>query len=222
MKTGNPYGPWWSHTIVMFDTETTGLKDDDRVIELGAVRFEDGEAVDQWGTLLYPGREIPEEASAIHGITTFDVSTAPPFVGSLPQLLRLCRNAWPAAYNADFDKRFLFRELGLLSQELDLSAFPMFDPSVRWIDPLIWLRFLDGLWGKNKLAVACERHGVKLENAHRATDDAIAAGKLLYGPVKERLPPWTITELLRLQTMHGEKQEEERRAWFAKKGIKYR
>lgn len=216
--TGDPYAPWWTHTLVVFDVETTGLGAADRVVELGLARFEHGELVDQWGTLVYPGMEIPAEASAIHGISNSDVAAAPPFVGSLPGILRIAQGAYPVAYNANFDRRFWAHELGrTLVRDITL---PIFDPALRWLDPLTWVRKIDGIWGKNKLTVACERYGVPIENAHRATDDAVAAGKLLY-TLKERLPPWTMTEMLRHQTHHDQAQDDERAAWFQKKGIPY-
>lgn len=216
--TGDPYGPWWAHTLVVFDVETTGLDEVDRVVELGLARFERGELVDQWGTLVYPDMEIPAEATEIHGISTVDVATAPPFVGAIPDIARIARDAYPTAYNASFDRRMWSSELRrtLLSD----ITLPIFDPTLRWLDPLTWVRKIDGIRGKNKLTVACERYGVSLQNAHRATDDAVAAGRLLY-TLKERLPSWTMTEMLRRQEQLYRKQDNERAAWFAKKGTPY-
>jgi DNA polymerase-3 subunit epsilon len=216
--TGDPYAPWWSHTLVVFDVETTGLDETDRVVELGLARFENGELVDEWGTLVYPDMEIPQEASEIHGITTVDVSTAPPFVGALPGVMRITRGAYPVAYNASFDRRMWVRELHRTA--LADIKIPIFDPTIRWLDPLTWVRKIDGVWGKNKLTVACERYGVSLQNAHRATDDAVAAGRLLY-TLKERLPSCTMTEMIRRQERLHQLQDEERAKWFKKKGIPY-
>jgi DNA polymerase III epsilon subunit-like protein len=218
-QTGDPYAPWWEHNLVIFDVETTGLKEEDRVIEVGLARFEKGQCVDQWGTLIYPDMEIPGEATAIHGISTADVASSPRFIGAIPNVLRIAHDAWPVAYNASFDRRFWMNEMGRTA--VTGLHVPIFDPSVRWLDPLTWLRKLDGVWGKNKLTIACERWGVSLLNAHRATDDAVAAGNLLF-KLTERIPPWTITELLRRQQNLDEQQDEERRAWFAKKGLPYR
>lgn len=219
--TGDPYGPWWNHHLVFFDVETTGLdSEDDRVVEVGFARFESGALVDHWGTLVYPKRQIPEEASAIHGISEVDVATAPPFVGVISNALRISRNALPAAYNADFDRKFWGHEIGRLF--IPSMQTPMFDPAVHWLDPLVWIRQLDGIWGGNKLTEACERYGIVLESAHRATDDAIAAGRLTFEALAGRLPSVTMTELLRRQMYYAAKHDKERRAWFANKGIPYR
>jgi len=220
-NTGDPYGPWWNHNLVLFDVETTGLDDEeDRVVEVGFARFEKGSLVDQWGTLVYPQREIPEEASAIHGISQVDVATAPIFARIIGEALRISRDAWPAAYNASFDRKFWAQEIGRLL--IPPMRTPIFDPSVRWFDPLVWVRQYDGIWGGNKLTDACDRYGISLENAHRATDDAVAAGRLLFEALRERMPSVTMTEMLRRQAYYNEKHEADRRAWFANKGIPYR
>lgn len=224
-NTGDLYGPWWRHNLVVFDVETTGLDDSsDRVVELGLARFEDARCVDTWGTLVYPGIEIPQEATSIHGISTADVATAPPFIRALPEIIRIARDAWPVAYNAGFDHRFWSQEMSRTAIA-DLQV-PIFDPGFRWLDPLVWVRHVDGIWAGNKLTQVCERYGVSIVNAHRATDDAVAAGHLLTR-LAERgssggIPPIAMHEVLRRQERMHQDQETKRRAWYAKKGIPYR
>lgn len=217
---GDPYAPWWQHTFVVFDVETTGLEDNDRVVELGLARFERGVLVKRWGSLLYPDREIPDEATKIHGISTVDVSTAPRFIGVLDQVINIAHGAQPVAYNADFDQRFWLRELAHTSLT-DLSSIPLFNEQVRWLDPLVWMRKIHGVWGGNKLIESCERYGIDIGNAHRATDDAVAAGKLLLH-LRTQLHPITLTELLRRQAIFRQRQDEELRSWFRKKGLPYK
>lgn len=216
---GDPYAPWWRHNIVLFDVETTGLGDGDRVVEVGFARFEDCKLVDSYGTLVFPEREIPDEATGVHGISTLDVSTAPRFLETLPQAVRISRGAWPCAYHATFDQHFLLMEMDRLG--LDPIETPLFDPAYRWLDPLTWARYLDGTWG-NKLVDACARYGISIESAHRAQDDAIAAGLLLFEGLRERLPNVTMTELLRRQAILDEKHAGEFRHWFRNKGIAMR
>lgn len=219
-RTGDPYAPWWKHNLVLFDVETTGLEEDDRVVEVGFARFEQGKLVDTYGTLVYPDRQIPDEAAAIHGISQVDVATAPPFAAVVGPALRISRNAYPAAYNASFDKGFWAREVARLL--LPPLRTPIFDPEIRWFDPLVWVRQLDGIWNGNKLTEACDRYGIVLDNAHRATDDAAAAGRLIFEGLRERIPPVTMTEVIRRQGYYDRKQEEDRSAWFNSKGIKRR
>ena len=219
-RTGDPYAPWWQHNLVLFDVETTGLEDNDRVVEVGFARFEQGQLVDTYGTLVYPECQIPDEAAAIHGISQVDVATAPPFIAVIGHALRICRNAWPAAYNASFDQKFWTQELR--RTPVRPMHTPIFDPQVRWFDPLVWVRHLDGIWNGNKLTEVCGRYGITLKSAHRATDDATAAGRLAFEGLRERIPPVTMTEVLRRQTYYQQKQEKERSGWFNAKGIQRR
>ena len=69
--TGDPYAPWYEHTFVIFDVETTGLEDSDRIVELGLARFEGGELVKRWGS-----REICT-MSAWRAIAPFWPATTP-------------------------------------------------------------------------------------------------------------------------------------------------
>ena len=64
--------------FVALDLETTGLnQDEDEIIEIGAARFRDGELLDTYGTLINPGRNVPERVTAITGIRTDDVIDSP-------------------------------------------------------------------------------------------------------------------------------------------------
>jgi DNA polymerase III epsilon subunit-like protein len=220
--TGDPYDVWWKHAMVIFDVETTGLSadDGDRIVEIGFARFEHGKLVDQWGTLIYPERLIPAEASAIHGIRDEDVANAPRLFECLWRIMNICRGAYPVAYNAGFDRKFWEYEFARLSF-LETPGLPIFDPQLRWFDPIIWVRQKDGIWAGNKLTEACERYNVSLVDAHSAVADSTATGRLIYEVLVDKLPPVTMTELLRRQYIYASRQDDERRAWFEKKGIPY-
>jgi len=211
--TGNIYGPWWRHSLVVFDVETTGLDPEaDRIVEMGFARFENGEFVGSYGTLIYPGMMIPEEATSIHGISSADVASAPTFPAALHMAANLCHNAWPCAYNADFDKGFWLAELQRCGIE---APWPIADPSCLWLDPLVWVRNQNG-WGGNKLVDVAERHSVALENAHRATDDAVSAGRILF-EIKNLMPSVTLIELLRRQQHYNNQHQGSINEWLAKK-----
>lgn len=221
MHTGDLYGPWWEHRLILFDVETTGLKAEggDRVVEVGFARFENGKLVDQWGSLVNPERPIGEEAASVHGISDEKVADAPRFVECLPRILSITWGAYPVAYNAGFDRRFLAMEMSRLS--LTDIRIPMFSDDVLWFDPITWVRERDGIWAGNKLTQACERYGVTLENAHSAVDDCTATGRLVYDALIEKLPQLTMHELVRRQQFYAKRHDDERRAWFEKKGIPY-
>ncbi len=180
---------WRSVPIAVIDTETTG-KDPgrgDRVVEVGVVRFVDGAVVDRFGTLINPGVPIPAEASAVHGIKDADVKGAPSFEAVAPRLKELLSGAVPAAYNAGFDRSFIRAEMRRAGHGAGKGAG--FPPALRvtcdWIDPLVWARALQSGSKGFKLGEVAARLGVSLSNAHRATDDAEAAGHVLLALLKD-------------------------------------
>ena len=172
--------PWQQVPIVVIDTETTGVVPGvDKACSVALVRFENGNAVDWLSSLIDPKRDIPPEASAIHGILGIDVHGAPNIdeFFDTQKARELLRGANPCAYNAPFDREFVQRE-----------AFA--DWSWPWLDPLVFTRAVDRYAkgkGRHTLAVSCERHEVTLHGAHTAVHDARAAGELFYKIVPKYL-----------------------------------
>lgn len=101
---------------VAFDLETTGLRaETDRVVEIGAIRFErTGRELGRFESLVNPERPMNPAAQAIHGISDLDLADAPTSAIVLPRFLEFLGD--PAetsllAHNASFDARFLGSEL---------------------------------------------------------------------------------------------------------------
>jgi DNA polymerase-3 subunit epsilon len=100
---------------IAFDTETTGLSPVmDRVVEIGAVKFDTGgNILGEFQTLINPQRIIPPNVTAVHGITNEEVQDAPPAGSVLPAFLEFlgtCDNIL-IAHNASFDAGFIGAEL---------------------------------------------------------------------------------------------------------------
>lgn len=93
---------------VVLDTETTGLHDSARIVEIAVVGV-DGTVL--LNSLVNPGVPIPAEATRIHGITDAAVSTAPSFSDLLVPLTTALHSRKVVIYNRDFDKRRLAIEL---------------------------------------------------------------------------------------------------------------
>lgn len=93
---------------VILDTETTGLHDAARIVEV-AVLGMDGTVL--FESLVNPGVPIPPEATAVHGITDEMVKDAPTFSDILVPLTGALINRKIVVYNRDFDKRRLALEL---------------------------------------------------------------------------------------------------------------
>ena len=111
--------PTPSHEYVAFDLETTGLlAASDRVVEIGAVRFDpSGREIGRFEVLVNPGRPIPWRARAVHGISDEDVASAPTVEKVLPAFLAFLgdpESTTMLAHNASFDAGFLGHELGRL------------------------------------------------------------------------------------------------------------
>lgn len=212
------YELWYDEPILVLDVETTGLDLHDRVVQLGLARFNRGKLLDTWSTLVWPGIEIPEEASKIHGIRTVDVATAPSWTAVLPKVIAMSRGANPAAYNESFDKRMFSSEMARLKVDMKDLPLPIFHPYHRWIDPLVWIRSVDRFVkgeGRHKLFKVCERRGIPLPKAHNAVSDAVAAGQVLWD-MRHEIGDMTITELLRQQKLMADAQERQYAAWRAR------
>lgn len=97
-----------SSVFIAFDTETTGLYPGfDQIVEIAACRFNNGEVIDTFETLVNPGRSIPPEITDIHGITDDMVADAPDCKESTLAFLDYIGNDPLLAHNAPFDERFV-------------------------------------------------------------------------------------------------------------------
>ena len=119
---GVGHGGRGSREFLAFDLDTTGLlAESDRVVEVGAVRFDaEGRELARYERLINPGRPMPARARAIHGISDVDLAGVPPARDVLPGFLAFLGD--PAtttvlAHNAWFDAGFLGGELGRLGWE---------------------------------------------------------------------------------------------------------
>ena len=93
------------------------------------------------------------------------------------------------------------------------ASAPALRKDVEWIDPLVWAREIQQGEKSRALGEVAARLGVKLENAHRASDDAEAAALVLYSLAQSgRIPPAygaLVQEQRRLALLHAD----ERRRW---------
>lgn len=163
--------PWREMSFVSVDVETTGLDTEScRVIEVGMVRFERGQVAERWGSLVNPGEPIPERVTEITKITDAMVADQPSFRDIKWEVYGRMRDRIFVAFNSDFDHGFLRHEMARAGLTL---------PDVPILDPLVWARKLMTNQRRYNLGALCDKFGIGLENAHRAVDDAEAAGKVL-------------------------------------------
>ena len=101
----------FADSIAFVDLETTGtIATRDRITEIGIVRVEEGELVEEWKTLVNPECSIPEEIQALTGITNEMVRGAPTFCEVRREVLERLEGHLFVAHNARFDYGFLKNE----------------------------------------------------------------------------------------------------------------
>jgi DNA polymerase III subunit epsilon len=102
---------------IVVDTETTGLDpaNGHKIVEIGCVElFNAIPTGATFHTYINPGRDMPEEAFRVHGITAEFLAGKPAFANIAADFLKFAGSAKIVAHNAEFDMRFLNAELALL------------------------------------------------------------------------------------------------------------
>ncbi|HEY0626087.1 MAG TPA: DNA polymerase III subunit epsilon [Allosphingosinicella sp.] len=153
---------------IVFDTETTGLSplNGDRLVEIGCVelvnRVETGRTFHAY---FNPGRPMPSEAEAVHGLSDIFLSDKPAFHELCEELLEFIGDAPLVAHNASFD-------FGFLNHELNNCGRPLVCMT-RMVDTLSLARQRHP-GAKHSLDALCTRFGVdrSLRVKHGALIDA--------------------------------------------------
>ncbi len=155
--------------VVVLDTETTGLHTalGHRVIEIGAVRYENGAQVAEFQSLLNPGRPIEATASKITGLSDDDVINAPVFADVAQSVSKILDGALVVAHNAHFDADFMGNEYNLINQKLE-------NP---WLCTLRLARQYF-YFGRNSLAHIASKLNIPMARAHRALNDVIVTAEV--------------------------------------------
>lgn len=165
----NEKGQRLNDTYVVFDLETTGFSPiKDRIIEIGAVKVENGEIVDSFSTFVNPKKPIPFEITNLTSITDEMVMDAPDIETVLPQFLKFAKDAVLVAHNASFDVSFI--EQNCRYQDIT--------PDFTSVDTVAMARILLPTLSKYKLNVVANALHISLENHHRAVDDAKATAEI--------------------------------------------
>lgn len=176
---------WHRGPILAFDTETDSPDPTVAHIVTATVLVigETPGHIRQRSWLLAQDVTIPDGAIAVHGITTEQMraegtDVAQGLTDITAALVEGWRNGWPiVAYNAPFDLTLLDHELA----RHNLPSLAQVGGPGLVIDPLVCDRRLDRYRkGKRTLTAACEHYSVRLDGAHDATADAIAAARLAW------------------------------------------
>jgi DNA polymerase III epsilon subunit-like protein len=166
----------WTDGFIAFDTETTGVDGQARIVEIAVVVFEGGRPIREWAQTLFPvgvdwGSTKVREALTVNKLTVAELQGKPTFEQVLPDLMLELSNDVLVAHNLAFDLRMVNQELGRLGRPkltpktsaCTMSLAAMLDPAAR----------------SNKLGDVSARYGVTPKGAHRAAADAEACGLIL-------------------------------------------
>ena len=163
--------------LVVFDIEATGLnKRTDRIVAIALVRYEPIGTVEQVYYLLNPGIPIPEETTAIHGITDADVAAAPSFAEMAEALAAHFAGADLAGYN------ILGYDIPLLTEEFARANRPFSVDGRRILDA-------QRIFFRNEprdLSAALRYYcGDAHDNSHDALGDVLATIRVLDGQFRK-------------------------------------
>jgi DNA polymerase-3 subunit epsilon len=163
---------------VYLDTETTGTRNSDTVIEVAVIDHDGAVLVD---SLVRPGKKIPPDASRIHGIRDADVQDAPAWGDVWPEVEAAIQGRNVGLYNQDFDLR-LIRQ----THKLNWMNWKT-PPGTEFFDIMLLYAQYKGDWNTRRggyrwhsLENAGRQCGIPLPNTHRAKDDTLLTRALLH------------------------------------------
>ena len=181
---------------IIFDLETTGLSAaTERIIEIGAVKVENGEILESFDLFVDPEKAITPEITRLTSITNEMVAGAPKEAEALEQFFRFCDGCdILVAHNADFDMGFLRAAIRRCGREEDPVQ----------IDTLVMARAMYPELKKHKLDTIAERLGVTQKHHHRADDDARVLAEIFLKMVQKIVEDVGITRVMDINHSMGQ------------------
>ncbi len=180
----------FDHTIVAFDTETSGAYPiDSEIIELGAVKWKNGQIIERFQTLLHPSRQLTDDNIRIHGITNEMVATAPEMKIKISEFCEFIDGSILLAHHAPFDLGFL---------ALDIEKFGMsFPQNIHFCTSLLSRALITAT--NHKLQTLIKELHLSAGAAHRAFDDATACLEVFMKCCEKIDTPVTLQKLIKIQ-----------------------
>ncbi|MBP2016832.1 ATP-dependent DNA helicase DinG [Symbiobacterium terraclitae] len=180
-------------SFVAIDVETTGTSPErDRLIEVAAVRFDDGVETASFSRLIDPGCPLPQRIQNLTGIHPGMLQGKPRFEEVLPEFAELVGDLPLVAHNAPFDVAFLQAAFARAGRSLPNWSY----------DTAELARVALPRAKNHRLATLADLLELPLTHHHRAEDDARACGQLFLA-LLERISRMDVG-LLRLVLALGE------------------
>ncbi|WP_051671709.1 3'-5' exonuclease [Oribacterium sp. P6A1] len=148
----------------MFDLETTGIScEKDRIVEISAVKVENGKVIEEFSELINPECKIPYYASRVNEITDEMVKDVRTFDEVLPDFLGFIGDSILVGHNIQsFDMKFLYRECRELYGETLANDY---------VDTLYYSRRMLPKLSHHRLTDMAEYFDISTAGAHRAMND---------------------------------------------------
>lgn len=145
------------------DVETTGMSSRyGRIIEIGIIRVEDNEIVDEFSTLINPNTRVDPFITTLTGITLEQLQEAPSFYSVKDRIKKLLSDTVFVAHNVLFDYSFIKHEF----ERLEESFSAKYCCSVK-LSKHLYPRFKH-----HSLDALIKRFNLACQSRHRAFDDA--------------------------------------------------
>ena len=179
-------------TFIAFDFETTGLDhQNDKIIEVAAIKFIDGEIADRYVELVNPGMSIPSVITEITGISDKMVRSSPSEELIIDDLLSFIGDNPLVAHNIHFDEKFLFQLCNRLGRDVLKNA--QYDTlqlarSVLYDQPVF------------NLSALSEYFGLSSKGAHRAEKDTENTG-LIFLELVDEVSKYPLETISRVNSM---------------------
>ena len=179
-------------TFIAFDFETTGLDhQNDKIIEVAAIKFIDGEIADRYVELVNPGMSIPSVITEITGISDKMVLSSPSEELIIDDLLSFIGDNPLVAHNIHFDEKFLFQLCNRLGRDVLENA--QYDTlqlarSVLYDQPVF------------NLSALSEYFGLSSKGAHRAEKDTENTG-LIFLELVDEVSKYPLETISRVNSM---------------------
>jgi len=195
--------------LLAFDLETTGPDPRTAHVVTSALVAIDGPTKVEHTWMADPGVEIPEGATAVHGITTAQaMEHGRPHAEVVTETIAGIRTGWREG-----------RALVVFNAAYDLTILRRWDPSFEVLGPVVDPYVVDRAAdpyrkGKRTLAALCSHHGVRLDAAHDASADAVAAARLAWKLLGE-VPDLVGADWRRVNAQQARWHEERQRDFAA-------
>ena len=165
----NTKGQGLEESFVVFDLETTGFSpEQNRIIEIGAVKVEHGRITDRFSTFVNPEVPIPFRIEELTSINDNMVLDAPVIEKVLPEFMEFCEGCIMVAHNASFDMSFIDANCARQGIVCDKTV----------VDTVAMARVLLPNLNRFKLDTVAKALGISLDHHHRAVDDAACTAEI--------------------------------------------